>query len=58
MPAESRPSHPSTERPASGDFGQLSNFLRASVADEDSRRVSESMSDLATHVERTRRLMA
>ena len=52
MPPDSRlPSHPSTERPSSGDFGQLSNFLRGSIADEDSRRVSESMSDLATHVE-------
>ena len=52
MPADSRSSsQPSTQRPSSGDFGQLSNFLRASVADEDSRRVSESMSDLATHVE-------
>ena len=45
------PSQPASERPASGDFGQLSNFLRASIADEDSRRVSESMSELATHVE-------
>jgi len=52
MPENSRsPSQPSTERPTSGDFGQLSNFLRASVADEASRNVSESMSDLATHVE-------
>lgn len=52
MPPDSRtPSRPPSERPSSGDFGQLSNFLRASIADEDSRRVSESMSDLATHVE-------
>ncbi|MFC5498679.1 hypothetical protein ACFPOE_14120 [Caenimonas terrae] len=52
MPGHSRPaSQPSTQRPTNGDFGQLSNFLRASVADEESRRVSESMSDLATHVE-------
>ena len=52
MPPDSRlPSYPSTERPSSGNFGQLSNFLRGSIADEDSRRVSESMSDLATHVE-------
>ena len=52
MPADSRsPSQPSTQRPTNGDFGQLSSFLRASIADEDSRRVSESMSELATHVE-------
>lgn len=52
MAGNSRPpSEPSNERPTNGDFGQLSNFLRASVTDEESRRVSESMSDLATHVE-------
>jgi hypothetical protein len=52
MPADSRsPRQPSTERPTNQDFGQLSNFLRGAVADEDSRLVSESMSDLATHVE-------
>lgn len=52
MPPSSRlPSSPSTQRPSSGNFGQLSNFLRGSIADEDSRRVSESMSVLATHVE-------
>lgn len=52
MPPSSRlPTDPSTQRPSSGNFGQLSNFLRGSIADEDSRRVSESMSVLATHVE-------
>ena len=52
MPPNSRvPTQPSTLRPSSGDFGQLSNFLRGSVADDESRRVSESMSELATHVE-------
>jgi hypothetical protein len=52
MPGDSRsPSQPSSERPTNQDFGQLSNFLRGAVADEDSRLVSESMSDLATHVE-------
>ena len=52
MPPRSRlPTIPSTQRPSGGDFGELSNFLRGSIADEDSRRVSESMSDLATHVE-------
>ena len=44
-------SSPSTQRPSDGDFGQLGDFLRGSVADEDSRRVSESMSQLATQVE-------
>ena len=44
-------SSPSTQRPSNGDFGQLGDFLRGSVADEDSRRVSESMSHLATQVE-------
>jgi hypothetical protein len=52
MPPSSRlPPNSSTQRPSSGNFGQLSNFLRGSIADEDSRRVSESMSVLATHVE-------
>ena len=52
MPPSSRvPANTSTQRPSSGNFGELSNFLRDSVADEDSRRVSESMSVLATHVE-------
>jgi hypothetical protein len=45
------PSHPSTLRSSGGNFDQLSNFLRESIADEDSRRVSESMSELASHVE-------
>ena len=44
-------SSPSSQRPSNGDFGQLGDFLRGSVADEDSRRVSESMSHLATQVE-------
>jgi hypothetical protein len=52
MAADSRSSsQPPSGRPTNGDFGQLSNFLRSSIADEDSRRVSESMSELATHVE-------
>ncbi|HSV45342.1 MAG TPA: hypothetical protein VLJ58_06075 [Ramlibacter sp.] len=32
-------------------FGELSNFLRGAMADEDSRELSESMSQLAAHVE-------
>lgn len=42
---------PSTQRPSIHNFGELSDFLRGAVADEDSRLVSESMSELATHVE-------
>lgn len=45
------PSGPQSQRPSSGDFGELSNFLKGSIADDDSRRVSESMSQLATRVE-------
>jgi len=42
---------PSTNLPSINSFGELSNFLRSSVADEDSRLLSDSMSQLATHVE-------
>ena len=49
---ESRPpTHPPGARSNSDNFGQLGDFLRASVADEDSRRVGESLSELAVHVE-------
>jgi hypothetical protein len=41
----------STQRPSINNFGQLSDFLRGSVADEDCRVVGESMSELATHIE-------
>ena len=52
MPPNSRVPHdPSTQRPSDRDFDQLSNFLRGSVADEDSRLVSEGMSELADRVE-------
>jgi hypothetical protein len=44
------PSTISGSRPAS-NFGQLSDFLRGTNADEESRRVGESMSELAAHVE-------
>jgi hypothetical protein len=46
------PTNPSTLRHDSNGFGQLSNFLRGSVVDEESRSVGESMSELATQVER------
>ena len=49
MPAVSRPS--SSRPPSVHSFGQLSNFLRSSVSDEDSRLVSDSMSHLASHIE-------
>ena len=41
----------STNLPKVSSFGELSNFLRSSVADEDSRQVSESMSQLSVHFE-------
>jgi len=51
-PSTSRlPLDPSTNLPSINSFGELSNFLRSSVADEDSRQVSEGMSQLAVHVE-------
>jgi hypothetical protein len=43
--------NPSTNLPSINSFGELSNFLRSSVADEDSRLVSESMSQLSVHIE-------
>jgi hypothetical protein len=45
------PINPSTNLPSIDSFGELSNFLRGSVADEDSRQLSESMGELAAHVE-------
>jgi hypothetical protein len=45
------PLDPSTHLPSIHTFGQLSEFLRGAVADEDSRIFSESMGQLASHVE-------
>ncbi|MBX3652987.1 MAG: hypothetical protein KF686_02300 [Ramlibacter sp.] len=45
------PIDPSTHLPSIHTFGELGEFLRGSVADEDCREVSESMGTLATHVE-------
>ena len=46
------PSGPSTTHLQSiHSFGELSNFLRGAIADEDSRQLSESMGQLAAHVE-------
>jgi hypothetical protein len=42
---------PSTNLPSIHTFGDLSNFLRSAVADEDSRQFSESMGQLAAHIE-------
>jgi hypothetical protein len=43
--------NPSTNLPDIQSFGELSHFLRGSMADEDSRLMSESMSQLASHLE-------
>lgn len=45
------PLDPSTHLPSINTFGELSNFLRGANADEDSRQLSESMGQLAAHVE-------
>ena len=45
------PVDPSTNLPSIHTFGELSNFLRGAVADEDSRQFSESMGQLASHIE-------
>ena len=42
---------PSTHLPSINSFGELSHFLRTSVADEDSRQVSEGMGQLAVQIE-------
>jgi hypothetical protein len=41
----------STQLPSINTFGDLSQFLREAVADEDSRQFSESMAQLAQHAE-------
>jgi hypothetical protein len=45
------PLDPSTNLPSINSFGELSNFLRGSVADEESRHFSDSMSQVAVHIE-------
>jgi hypothetical protein len=50
-PSSRLPIDPSTNLPSINSFGELSNFLRGAVADEDSRQLSESMGQLAVHVE-------
>jgi len=52
MAAPSRlPIDPSTLLPSIQSFGQLSNFLRSAVADEECQQMSESMGLLASHIE-------
>jgi hypothetical protein len=51
-PPRSRiPINPTTHLPSFSSFTQLSQYLRSSVADEDSRRISESMGQLVGHIE-------
>jgi hypothetical protein len=45
------PLDPSTHLPSIHTFGELSQFLRGAVADEDSRQFSEGMGVLASHIE-------
>lgn len=42
---------PHNNLPSINTFGDLSNFLRGAVADDDSRQLSESMALLSVHVE-------
>ncbi len=42
---------PTTHLPSINSFGELSTFLRSSVADEDSRHLSESMRQVSVHIE-------
>jgi hypothetical protein len=43
--------NPNTNLPSINTFGDVSNFLRGAVADEDSRLLSESMAQLSVHIE-------
>ncbi len=45
------PFNPSTLQPSMENFGELSQFLRGSNADEDCRQLSESMAHMAGHFE-------
>lgn len=42
---------PITNLPSINTFGELSSFLRSAVADEDSRKFSDTMSQLSVHIE-------
>jgi hypothetical protein len=50
-PSSRLPIDRSTNLPSINTFGDLSNFLRHAVADEDSRIFSESMGEMAAHSE-------
>jgi hypothetical protein len=43
--------NPATNLPSITSFDELGHFLRSAGADDDSRRVSESMSQLSVHIE-------
>jgi hypothetical protein len=45
------PSRRSATVPSIQTFGELSNFLRGAIADEDTRALSDSMGELASHAE-------
>jgi hypothetical protein len=52
MPTQPRiPLSATTHLPTINSFSQLSQFLRGSATDRDSRQLSESMSQLASHIE-------
>jgi hypothetical protein len=52
LPSTSRlPVDRLTNLPSVNTFGELSNFLRSAIADEDSRIFSESMETMAAHAE-------
>ena len=50
-PPSRLPIDPHTNLPSIHTFGELSQFLRGAIADEDSRAFSDSMALLASHVE-------
>jgi hypothetical protein len=45
------PLDPSTNLPSIHTFGELSQFLRGAVSDEETRQLSESMGHVANHIE-------
>jgi hypothetical protein len=51
MTSSRLPIDPSTHLPSIQSFGELSQFLRGAIADEESRELSESMSLLASQIE-------
>lgn len=57
MPTSRLPLDPSTHRPTLQTLGQLSSFLRSSVADAEALEVGEGMSHLAAQIERIAALL-